>query len=87
VTKAGNFQIEIVRLIEPVRDILIVRQIYFTMMEAENAIRVPGCRHRGPGFHSRRYRIFCIAVGLERDPFNFVRITEELLERKVAAPV
>jgi hypothetical protein len=26
-------------------------------------------------------------VGLERDPLYLVRITEELLERKVAAPV
>jgi hypothetical protein len=26
-------------------------------------------------------------VGLERGPFSLVRITEELLERKVAAPV
>jgi hypothetical protein len=26
-------------------------------------------------------------VGLERDPLSLVRINEELLERKVAAPV
>jgi hypothetical protein len=28
-----------------------------------------------------------IAVGLERGPLTFMRINEELLERKVAAPV
>jgi hypothetical protein len=26
-------------------------------------------------------------VGLERDPLSLVRITEEILERKIAAPV
>jgi hypothetical protein len=44
-------------------------------------------RPRGPGFDSRRYQIFCVAVGLERDPLSLVRINEDLLERKVAAPV
>jgi hypothetical protein len=39
-------------------------------------VRVPGWRHRGPGFDSLRYQIFWVAVDLE-----------ELLERKVAAPV
>jgi hypothetical protein len=28
-----------------------------------------------------------VAVGLERDPLSLVKINEELLERKVAAPV
>jgi hypothetical protein len=50
-------------------------------------VRVPGCRHRGPGFDSRGYQIFCVTVGLERGPLSLVRINEELLERKVAAPV
>jgi hypothetical protein len=45
-------------------------------------VRVPGCRHRGPGFDSRRYQIFCIAVGLERGSLCLVRINEELLESK-----
>jgi hypothetical protein len=35
-----------------------------------------------PGFDSRPYHIFCVAVGLERGPLNLVRINEELLERK-----
>jgi hypothetical protein len=39
------------------------------------------------GFDSRRCQIFCIAVGLERGAFSLVKINEELLERKVVAPV
>jgi hypothetical protein len=31
--------------------------------------------------------IFCVAMGLDRGPLSLVRIIEELLERKVAAPV
>jgi hypothetical protein len=38
--------------------------------------------HRYPGFGSRRYQIFCIAVGLERSQLSLVRINEELCERK-----
>jgi hypothetical protein len=38
-------------------------------------VRVPGYRSRGPGFDSIR------------GPLGLVRIIEELLERKVAAPV
>jgi hypothetical protein len=40
---------------------------------------------RGPGFDSRRYQIFWEVVGLELGPLSLVRISEELLERKVAA--
>jgi hypothetical protein len=50
-------------------------------------VRVPGCILRGPGFDYRRYHIFCVGVGLERDSLSLVRINEELPERKVAAPV
>jgi hypothetical protein len=50
-------------------------------------VRVPGYRSRGPGFDSQRYQIFREIVDLERGPLNLVRIIEELLERKVAAPV
>jgi hypothetical protein len=50
-------------------------------------VRVPSYRSRGPGFDSRRYQIFWEVVGLERGPLSLVRITEQLLERKVAAPV
>jgi hypothetical protein len=32
-------------------------------------------------------QILFVAVGLERGPLSFMRINEELLERKVAAPV
>jgi hypothetical protein len=45
-------------------------------------VRVPGYRSRGPGFDSRRYKIFCELVGLERGSFSFVSTTEELLHRK-----
>jgi hypothetical protein len=43
-------------------------------------VRVPGYRS---GFDSRRYQIFLEVVGLERGPLSLVRITEELLERKI----
>jgi hypothetical protein len=46
-------------------------------------VRVSGCSPRD----SRRYEIFYVAVGLERGPPSLVRINEELLERKVGAPV
>jgi hypothetical protein len=48
------------------------------------------------GFDSRHYQIFWeekkkkrekSVVGLERGPFSLVSTTEELLDRKVAAPV
>jgi hypothetical protein len=50
-------------------------------------VKVPGYRSRGSGFDSRRYQIFWEVVGLERGPDNLMRIIEELLERKVVAPV
>jgi hypothetical protein len=45
-------------------------------------VRAPGCRYRDPGFDSRRYKIFWVAVGLERGPLSLVKINEELLEMK-----
>jgi hypothetical protein len=33
-------------------------------------VRLPGCRHRGLGFDSRRCQIFWAAVGLERGPLS-----------------
>jgi hypothetical protein len=39
------------------------------------------------GFDSQLYHIFCELVGLERGPLSLVSTTEELLDRKVAAPV
>jgi hypothetical protein len=47
---------------------------------------------RRPGFDSRHCQIFCKkkkgkqVVGLERGPLSLVSTTEELLDRKVAAP-
>jgi hypothetical protein len=48
-------------------------------------VRVPGYRSGGPGSipGSTRKKV----VGLERGPLSFVSTTEELLDRKVAAPV
>jgi hypothetical protein len=43
-------------------------------------VGVPGYIFRGPAFDSRRYLIFCTAVGLEWGPLSLVRINEELLE-------
>jgi hypothetical protein len=40
---------------------------------------------RRSGFDSRHYQKK--VVGLERGPLSLVRTTEELLDRKVAAPV
>jgi hypothetical protein len=41
---------------------------------------------RRPGFDSRCYQKTKV-VGLERGPLSLVSTTEELLDRKVAAPV
>jgi hypothetical protein len=45
-------------------------------------LRVPSNWSRDPGFNSQRYQIFWAVVGLERGPLSFVRIIEELFERK-----
>jgi hypothetical protein len=50
-------------------------------------VSVSDYRSGGPGFDSRRYQIFWEIVGLERGPLSLVRIIEELLGRKVAAPI
>jgi hypothetical protein len=44
-------------------------------------------RFSGPGLESRPYQIFWEVGGLERGPLSLVRTIEELLEKKVAAPV
>jgi hypothetical protein len=66
-------------------------EFYWPYMELDRicgvVVRVPGYRFRGRGFDSRRYYIFWEVVGLERGPLSLVGIIEELLERKVAAPV
>jgi hypothetical protein len=33
-------------------------------------VRLPGCLPIGPGFDSRSYQIFWVAVGLERGPLS-----------------
>jgi hypothetical protein len=49
-------------------------------------VRVLDYRYRGPGFDSRALQEKKV-VGLERGPLSLVSTTEELLDRKVAAPV
>jgi hypothetical protein len=46
-------------------------------------VRVLGYRSRGPGSILPEKKV----VGLERGPLSLVSTTEELLDRKVAAPV
>jgi hypothetical protein len=48
-------------------------------------VRVLDYRCRGPRFDSRALQKK--VVGLERGPLSLVSTTEELLDRKVAAPV
>jgi hypothetical protein len=48
-------------------------------------VRVLDYRCRGPGFDSLALQRK--VVGLERGPLSLVSTTEELLDRKVAAPV
>jgi hypothetical protein len=49
-------------------------------------VRVLGYRFGGPGSDSRHYQKKKV-VGLERGALSFVSTTEELLDRKVEAPV
>jgi hypothetical protein len=50
-------------------------------------VRVSGYRSRGPGFDSRRYKIFWEVGCLERGPLSLVRKLRRYLNEKVAAPV
>jgi hypothetical protein len=50
-------------------------------------VRVLGYRFGGPGSIPGTTRIKIKVVGLERGPLSLVSTTEELLDRKVAAPV
>jgi hypothetical protein len=47
----------------------------------------PGYTSRYPGFDYRLYQVVRKVMGLKRGPLSLVRTTEELSERKVAAPV
>jgi hypothetical protein len=50
-------------------------------------VRVLGYRSEGPGSIPGTTRKKKTVVGLERGPFSLVSTTEDLLDRKVAAPV
>jgi hypothetical protein len=62
---------------------------YFCYVEIDRlcglVVRVLDYRCRGPGFDSRAPQKK--VVGLERGPLSLVSTTEELLDRKIAAPV
>jgi hypothetical protein len=47
----------------------------------------PGIQIQRSWFDSRRYQIFWEVVGLERSPLRLASAIEELLEKKLAAPV
>jgi hypothetical protein len=61
--------------------VALVRKRTIPTERLPHVVRVPGCRSRGPGFDSRRYKIFWGVVGLERGTLSLVSITEELLGR------
>jgi hypothetical protein len=50
-------------------------------------VRAPGYVSRGPGLDSWHYQIFREVVGLERGSLNLVSTVEEMLGRKVLAPM
>jgi hypothetical protein len=76
--------LEISYLTHAVRILLFVSLNNFTMYHCGLVVRVPGYRSRGPGYDSRALQKK--VVGLERGPLSLVSATEELLDRKVAAP-
>jgi hypothetical protein len=57
----------------------------FYKFPTASVVRVLDYRYRGPGFDSRALQKK--VVGLERGPLSLVTTTEELFDRKVAAPV
>jgi hypothetical protein len=67
----------------------VVKDYIFILQDTERlcglVVRVLGYRSGGPGFDSRHYQKK--VVGLERGPLSLVNTSEELLDRKVAAPV
>jgi hypothetical protein len=42
---------------------------------------------QSPGFNSQCYQIFWEAISLEQGPLSLMRINEQLLEWKIAAPI
>jgi hypothetical protein len=67
--------------------------LYFRDRLCGLVVRVLGYRSRGPGsipgttrFSGKKKKRKKTVVGLERGPLSLVSTTEELLDRKVAAP-
>jgi hypothetical protein len=56
-------------------------------MVLKAVVRVLGYRSGSPGSIPGTTRIKTKVVGLERGPLSLMSTTEELLDRKVAAPV
>jgi hypothetical protein len=69
----------------------LIAAVYFITLVMHHlcglVVRGPGYRSRGPVLDSRRYQISSEVMGLEQGPLSLVRIIEELLDGKVAAPV
>ena len=62
------------------RTILIRLLCFLVDRLCDLVVRVSGYRYRGLGFDSRRYQIFWVVVGLERDLLSIVRSIEVLVE-------
>jgi hypothetical protein len=83
----GSYRLRVRRIPVPVRP-----RIYFIftcppdLPPLWSSGRSSWLQIRRPGFDSRHYQIKKV-VGLERGPLSLVSTTEELLNRKVAAPV
>jgi hypothetical protein len=65
--------------------IIIIINYYYSDRLCGLVVRVLDYRYRGPRFDSRALQKK--VMGLERGSLSLVSTTEELLDRKVAAPV
>jgi hypothetical protein len=62
-----------------------VKKIYIYKLYIHSLVKVLGYRSGGPGSIPGHYKKK--VMGLERGPLSLMSTTEELLDRKVAAPV
>jgi hypothetical protein len=66
---------------------ILIRRISYSYRLCGLVVRILGYRSWGPGSIPGTTRKKKYVVGLERGPLSLVSTTEELLDRKVAAPV